>query len=269
MKRSHSLNSSNKPSFSIEKSWNQYDTMKTQIISFSKNCFILFFLFFASSCGDNRSADSTNNGVNFKFFKAATSKLNDLNALAKIFNKSDLNKRLVEGDQIVVTPEMLEEFQATTGIEMNISLENLNTIVNEVFESIVSNDASTSIEQFNVHQTTKNATKYILTSSFYTDISTYEGFDTLPEIEKESLLLSNAIKNDILSGTTQQSSFFGLAINVTSGNCWVDGPNGSGYVSCAGLGAATGALIGGSCCGLAGAGVGALVGWIIGSTMDK
>jgi hypothetical protein len=243
--------------------------MKTQVIPFSKNCIILFLFFFATSCSDHRPSKPIDNGVNFKFFKAATSKLNDLNALAKIFNKSDLNNRLAEGDQIVVTPEMLQEFQAATGIELNVSLENINSIVNDVFESIVVNDASTSIEQFNVHQTTKNATKYLLTSHFYTDISTYEGFNSLPEIEKESLLLSNAIKNDIISGSTQQASFFGASSNTTSGTCWVDGPNGSGYVSCAGLGAATGALIGGSCCGLAGAGVGALVGWIIGSSMDK
>lgn len=243
--------------------------MKTLVISISKHLIFLFLLLFATSCSDHRPSKPINNGVNFKFFKAATSKLNNLDALAKTFNKSTINSRLANRDQIVVTAEMLQEFQATTGIELNLSLENINAIVNEVFESIVINDASTSIEQFNVHQTTKNATKYLLTSSFYTDISTYEGFDALPEIEKETLLLSNAIKNDLLSTNPQQASFFGTTTNTTTGNCWVDGPNGSGYVSCAGLGAATGAIIGGSCCGLAGAGVGALVGWIIGSTMDK
>ncbi len=243
--------------------------MKTLVISISKHLIFLFLLLFATSCSDHRPSKPINNGVNFKFFKAATSKLNNLDALAKTFNKSTINSRLANRDQIVVTAEMLQEFQATTGIELNLSLENINAIVNEVFESIVINDASTSIEQFNVHQTTKNATKYLLTSSFYTDISTYEGFDALPAIEKETLLLSNAIKNDLLSTNPQQASFFGTTTNTNTGNCWVDGPNGSGYVSCAGLGAVTGALIGGSCCGLAGAGVGALVGWIIGSTMDK
>jgi hypothetical protein len=243
--------------------------MKTQIISISKHFIFIFVLLFATSCSDHRPSKPINNGVNFKSFKAATSKLNNLNALSKIFNKSTFSNRLADGEQIVVTAEMLQEFQSSTGIVLNVSLENINAIVNQVFESIVVNDPSSSIEQINVHQTTKNATKYLLTSSFYTDISTYEGFDALPEIEKESLLLSNAIKNDILGSNTQQASFFGTATPSATGNCWVDGPNGSGYVSCAGLGAATGALIGGSCCGLAGAGVGALVGWIIGSTMDK
>ena len=111
--------------------------MKTQVIPFSKNCIILFLFFFATSCSDHRPSKPIDNGVNFKFFKAATSKLNDLNALAKIFNKSDLNNRLAEGDQIVVTPEMLQEFQAATGIELNVSLENINSIVNDVFESIL------------------------------------------------------------------------------------------------------------------------------------
>ena len=243
--------------------------MKTLVISISKHLIFLFLLLFATSCSDHRPSKPINNGVNYKFFKTATSQLNNLNALSKIFNKSTFSSRLADGEQIVITAEMLQEFQSSTGIVLNVSLENITAIVNQVFESIVVNDASASIDQFNVHQTTKNATKYLLTSNFYTDISTYEGFDALPAIEKESLLLSNAIKNDILSTSPQQASFFGAATPSATGNCWVDGPNGSGYVSCAGLGAATGAIIGGSCCGLAGAGVGALVGWIIGSTMDK
>lgn len=175
-----------------------------------------------------------------------------------------------------LTQEQYDNYLNIAGIpdeyKQSISIEDVNTIIDKLIEYHTSDDFDAVLSEINLTNDAKEKIANLISSGIVQNITDDVNFHYLPHNEKETLLLVNELTNDYFSNNGSSASSLSvilLMFTQTRGNCTGSGPYGSGPIDCGVMFGLLGASIGGSCCGLGGAVIGGLVGFVVGEIIDK
>lgn len=199
----------------------------------------------------------------------------------KIVNSTLLEKhfesfsRTESNSEYVLTQEQLDSYLETLNIpeeyKSSLNLEEVNNLLSKLVDYHISDNITDAVSYTSLSSDTKEGVLKLVEDRSVQDVKELVNFDLLPQNEKETLLVINDITNDYFSENNMQEASI-LPLNLAflfSRNCTGSGPNGSGPINCSVAFTLVGASIGGSCCGLGGAIIGGVVGFIFGSTLDK